>query len=702
MAVTKNQSRRSKRRRWVGRAARRGGIMAGSAMISPDSLLFPRLPQSPPASRAVRRLSGWLATGPEAGMAAVAGLAEAVGISVARQDERLVWVDSAGDTILLALRPAAAPLGSAARQGWRGGELVSPAVAMWRRLRESGVAWGVTTDGLRLRLQHRDAPPDRHLTLDLAAAHRDGDTALLAQAVALVAGRDRGGALRDRWWEQGWRWRERAVGRLGRLLAAARDRDSAVSPLDRWAFLAHLAGRSPRLAAALDTYAQGGDGWRHEVVVGLVAHGWPEGVAAGFCGPLADWWGGGGEAAVEQLSEGLGTEARGLLAALAPVDFARAWEGRRRAAEQAQDGVLYRLADDAVARVAGDLAAGHQAVVAALGGAHGVGDEGAEARTAWAHLDERLAAQEATVAGITLLDLAPGRGGRLAVWVARVAEAVVATAGYVSPWAGWSEAEEMAEVRAAARRGLYAVAEAESDPALLLCPLTTMAPAAADPDLARRLIAGDWRSAAPLTELASPLAARRPRPGQANLFDHTFREHLRMVRRDLHLQQVAAAGAHIPEAVRRSAARARLGADVVNAWLAGEPIPWDGVEQAVAQVRGNGDSAIEGAAWCDHARAWARDRGLLYLELTFSERLLPEGRLGFTVVAARAGGGRRGGERIRRRLHALLVLGGVAMLFAERGGADRLVELAGASPLPVVADPAGRLCVWRRGAGEED
>lgn len=676
--------------------------MVGSAMISPDPPLFLRLPQPPPARRVVRRLSGWLATGPEAGMAAVAGLAEAVGIELARRDERLVWADAEGGAILLSLRPAGAPLGSAARQEWRGGELVGPAVALWRRLRENGIAWGVITDGLRLRLQHRDAPPDRHLTLDLVAAHRDGDDATLALAVALLAGRDRGGALRDRWWGQEWGWRERAVGCLGRLLATARDGDSAVSPLDRWAFLAHLAGRSPHLAAALDAYVQGGDGWQLKVVDGLLAQGWPETAADAFCVPLTDWWGAGGEATVDHLSEALGTEARDLLAGLTPVDFARGWEGRRSAAEQAQDGVLYRLADDAVARVAGDLAAGHQAVVAALGGAHGVGEAGAEARTAWAHLDQRLAAQEATVAGITLLDLAPGRGGRLAVWVARVAEAVVATSGYVSPWAGWSEAEEMAEVRAAVRRGLYAVAEATNDPALLLCPLTAMAPAAADPDFARRLIAGDWRSAAPLTELARPLAARRPRPGQANLFDHTFREHLRMVRRDLHLQQVAAAGAHIPEAVRRSEARARLGADVVNAWLAGEPIPWDGVEQAVAQVRGNGGAAIEGAAWCDHARAWARDRGLLYLELTFPERLLPEGRLGFTVVAALAGGGRRGGERTRRRLHALLVPGGVALLFAERGGADRLAGMEGATPLAVVADPAGRLCVWRRTAGGEE
>lgn len=670
-------------------------------MISPDSLLFPRLPQPPPASRAVRRLSAWLATGPEAGMAAVAGLAEAVGISVARQDERLVWMDSAGDTILLALRSAASPLGSAARQGWRGGELVSPAVALWRRLRESGLAWGVATDGLRLRLQHRDAPPDRHLTLDLHAAHCDGDDATLALAAALIGGRDRGGALRDRWWEQGWRWRERTVSRLGRALAVAREAPLSVSLLDRWAFLAHLAGAEPILSGALDALARGDEGWRQVAVRGLVARGWPELLADALCLPLTDWWGTVGETVVARLSELLSVSARDLLAILAPIDFARAWEGRRSAVRQGEDGLLYRLADEAVARVAGDLAAGHQAMVAALGGAHGVGEAGAEARTAWAHLDERLAAQEATVAGITLLDLAPGRGGRLAVWVERVAEAVVATSGYVSPWAGWSEAEEMAEVRAAARRGLYAVAEAGSDPALLLCPLTAMAPAAADPDFAGRLVAGDWQSAAPLTELASPLAAHRPQPGQANLFDHTFREHLRMVRRDLHLQQVAAAGVHIPEAVRRSEARARLGADVVNAWLAGEPIPWDGVEQAVAQVRGNGDATIEKAAWCDRARAWARGRGLLYLELTFPERLLPEGRLGFTVVAARAGGGRRGGERIRRRLHALLAPGGVALLVAERGGADRLAGLEGASPLAVTGDAGGRLCLWRRAPGGE-
>ena len=671
-------------------------------MTPPAPSLFPHLPIPPPSTRVVGRLHAWLATAPDPGMAAVAGLAEAVGITLERRDERLVWADPEGDTILLALRPPGAPLGSVERQEWRGGALLSPAVALWRRLRETGIGWGVITDGLRLRLQHRDAPSDRHLTLDLAAAHHDGDDATLDLAAALLAGRSRGVALRDRWWEQGWRWRERIVGRLGRGLAAVREAPLAVSPLDRWVFLAYLAGADPRLAAALDLLAQGADSWSRSAVRALVAHGWPEAVAGAYCEPLAGWWGAVGEAAVDQLSERLGTDAAAAFSALDPVDFARAWEGRRSTAQEAEDGLLYRLADETVARVAGDLAAGHQAVVAALGGAHGVGEAVAEVCTAWAHLDERLAVQQTTVSDITLLDLAPGRGGSLALWVARVAEAVVATPGYVSPWEGWSEAEEMGEVRAAARVGLYAVAEAASDPALLLCPLTAVAPAAADPDLARRLIAGDWRSAAPLTELARPLAARRPRPGQANLFDHTFRDHLRMVRRDLHLQHVAAAGAHIPEAVRSSARRARLGADVVNAWLAGEPIPWDGVEQAVAQVRGGGDAAVAEARWCMHARAWAAERGLLYLELTFPERLLPEGRLGFTVVAAVAGrGGRRGGDQIRHRLHALLAPGGTALLLAERGGAERLVALEGAIPLPVTGDTGGRLCLWRRAAGGE-
>ena len=635
-------------------------------------------------------------------MAAVAGLAEVVGITLERRDERLVWADPEGDTILLALRSAGAPLGSVARQEWRGGALLSPAVALWRRLRETGIGWGVITDGLRLRLQHRDAPPDRHLTLDLGAAHHDGDDATFALAAALLAGRSRGGALRDRWWEEGWRWRERIVGRLGRALTAERDTPLAVSPLDRWVFLAYLAGADPRLAAALDLLSRGGDGWQEPTVRGLVARGWSEAVANAYCEPLAGWWSAVGETAVDELSERLGTDAAAAFSALDPVDFARAWEGRRSTAQQGEDGLLYRLADETVARVAGDLAAGHQAVVAALGGAHGVGEAVAEVRTAWAHLDERLAVQQAMVSGLTLLDLAPGRGGRLALWVERITEAVVSTPGYVSPWAGWSEAADMAGVRAAARVGLYAVAEAASDPALLLCPLTAVAPAAADPDLARRLIAGDWRSAAPLTELARPLAARRPRPGQANLFDHTFRDHLRMVRRDLHLQQMAAAAAHLPEAVRSSARRARLGADVVNAWLAGEPIPWDGVEQAVAQVRGGGDAAVAEARWCMHARAWARERGLLYLELTFPERLLPEGRPGFTVVAAVAGrGGRRGGDQIRHRLHALLAPGGTALLAAERGGAEWLSKLEGAIPLKVAADPTGRLCLWRRGAAGE-
>jgi len=671
-------------------------------MTSSAPPLFPQLPTLPPAARRVGRLRAWLATGPEAGMTAVAALAEAVGIRLERRDERLVWEDPEGGAILLTLRPATAPLGAVDRQGWHGGELLSPAVALWRRLRESGIAWGVCTDGLRLRLQHRDAPPDRHLTVDLAAAHRDGDETTLALAAALLAGRGRGGPLRDQWWERGWRWRERTVGRLGRALAAVREAPLALSPLDRWAFLAHLAGVEPTLSTALDSLSRGGDGWRQAAVRGLVARGWPEPLAEDFCLPLTDWWETVGESVVERLSGLLYMPARDLLAHLAPGDFARAWEGGRSAAQQGEDGLLYRLADEGVARLAGDLAAGHQAVVAALGGAHGVGEAVAEVRTAWAHLDERLAAQQTRVSGLTLLDLAPGRGGRLALWVERVAEAVVATPGYVSPWEGWSEAGEMAEVRAAARAALYAVAEAASDPALLLCPLTTMAPAGADPDLARRLIAGDWQSAAPLTELARPLAARRPRPGQANLFDHTFREHLRMVRRDLHLQHVAAAGAHLPDAVRSSARRARLGADVVNAWLAGEPIPWDGVEQAVAQVRGGGDATVEAAAWCERARAWARAQGLLYLELTFPERLLPEGRLGFTVVAALAErGGRRAGERLRHRLHALLAPGGTALLRAERGGAARLTELEGAAPLTVAGDPSGRLCLWRRAAGGE-
>jgi len=127
------------------------------------------------------------------------------------------------------------------------------------------------------------------------------------------------------------------------------------------------------------------------------------------------------------------------------------------------------------------------------------------------------------------------------------------------------------------------------------------------------------------------------------------------------------------------------------------------VEQAVAQVRGNGGATVEEAAWCERARAWARARGLLYLELIFPERLFPEGRLGFTVVAAAAArGGRRGGDRIRHRLHALLAPGGAALLVAERGGAARLTTLEGATPLEVAGDPSGRLCLWRRAAGGEE
>jgi len=648
----------------------------------------------------VRRLAAWLATQPPPGMAAVAGLAEAVGLTLQRGDDRLIWADPTGGGILLSLRPPLAPLGAVAQQSWLGGEWVSPAVALWRRMRETGITWGVITDGVRLRLQHRDAPPDRHLTLDLAAALAAGDDATLALAAALLAGRGRGGPLRDRWWEQGWRWRECTVGRLGVFLNDARATPTALSPLDRWCFLAWLAGRDPHAGAALAALTRGEVQWQPALTRALGGWGWPAGVAHAFGAPLASGWKNDGEATVARLSERLGMEATEAIAALTPVDFAHAWEGRRGVLARVQDATLYRLGDDAVARVAGDFAAGRHALVAALGAAHGATKSDTVGRTAWAHLDAHLAAQQATVASLTLLDLAPGRGGRLSVWVERIAEQVVATAGYVSPWAGWSEAEEMAEVRATVRRGVYAVAAATSDPALLLCPLTAIAPAAADPDLARRLLAGDWRSAAPLTELARPLAARRPRPGQANLFDHVFRDHLRMVRRDLHLQQVAAAHTHLPEAVCRAEERARLGADVVNAWLAGEPIPWDGVEQAVAQVRGNGPTTVEAAAWCVHARAWAKARGLLYLELTFPERLLPEGRLGFTVVVATATGGQRGGERIRCRLHALLAPGGAALLLAERGGAARLAHVEGATPMAVGGDANGRLCVWRRAAGE--
>jgi len=636
------------------------------------------------------------------GLAAVRRLGEALGLRLEVGDDRLSWLPMVGDgqPILVLMRPVGAPLSGVERDEWLRGALLSPPVQLWRRLRESGLAWGVVTDGHTLRLQHRDSPPDHHLTLDPAAALSAGEDETVALLAAMFAGGHGETTWRDRCWAADRRRRTRTAAVLGRLLRKWRPAPGEVSPLEWWCFLAWLAGQpgGDELAKALVDGLRGGKARLPAPLVQRVAAlGWGAARAKGLLAPVADWLHGDGAAEVAELSERLGEDAARAIASLDALSFAHLWEGPGRAAETAQDGAFWRLAGAGVAESAPALERIHGEVLHRLGKVQGQVHHGPVASEVREHFANALERQRAVLAGLSVLDLAPRRGMRLAVWVEQAVEGILASPGYTSPWLEAEVEGEVEGLRALARECLSAVVPAATDPAVVAIPLAAVAPSVPWPNLARRVVAGDWLGAAALLDLAQPLASRRAKAGQTDLFDHVFREQLRMLRADFRLLEHGRGDPDLPDSLLRTEERVRLGADVVNAWLAGEEVPWSGVEQVVAQIRGErSDRDLTKAAWCRRARHWAVSRGLVYLELAFPERLLEDGRLGFAVVVGGVAPGKRVGRESRRRVHDLLAPGGIACWLAECGGSQRLDALRGADKVVLSCDESARIAMWRR------
>jgi len=636
------------------------------------------------------------------GFAAVRRLGEALGLRLEVGDDRLSWLPMAGDgqPILLLMRPVGAPLSGVERDEWLRGALLSPPVQLWRRLRESGLPWGVVTDGHVLRLQHRDAPPDHHVTLDPSAALAAGDEETLALLAALFAGRHGETWWRDRCWLADRRRWGRTAGVVGRLLRQRRATPGEVSPLERWCFLAWLGGQpgGEEVAAALADWVESAKGRLPASLVRRVtALGWSAAGAKALLAPLAGWLRGGGAAEVAELCERLGEDAALAIASLDGLSFARLWEGPGRAAEVAQDGAFWRLAGTGVAEAGPALTRIHEEVLHRLGKVQGQVDHGPVASEVREHFAGALDRQRAHLAGLSVLDLTPRRGMRLAVWVEQTLEAVLASPGYTSPWLEAGVDGEVDGLRALVRECLSAVVPASADPAAVAVPLAAVAPNVPWSTLERHVVSGDWLGASALLDLAQPLASRRAKAGQTDLFDHVFHEQLSMLRADFRLLAHGRADAELPASLLRTEERVRLGADVVNAWLAGEDVPWSGVEQVVAQIRGAGsDSDLTKAPWCRRARHWAAARGLVYLELAFPERLLEDGRPGFAVVVGGVAPGKRVGRESRRRVHDLLAPGGTACWVAECGGAQRLDALRGADKVALPCDETARITMWRR------
>jgi hypothetical protein len=504
--------------------------------------------------------------------------------------------------------------------------------------------------------------------------------------------------LRDKLWSAVRRRRERTVrvaGReLGRQAVAGR-----VSPLERWCFLAWLGGQpgGEEVSAALAGMGAGGGARIPAAIVRrIVSLGWTAAAAKDLVAPVAAWWGGTGEAEVAALADRLGEDAAAALGRLDALAFARLWEGRRREGEIAQDGAFWRLAAQQAARLAPSLATLRDEILGRLGMVQRQVEHGPVTTEVREHFAHRLGRQGELFSGLSVLDLAPRRGYRLAAWVEQTAEALLASPGYTSPWLEAEVAGEVEGLRARIRQGLYAVLPAGAEPAAVTIPLAAAAHGVPWPEQSRRVVAGAWLAAAALPDLARPLASRRAKAGQADLFEHVFRDQLRMLRADFQLLSHGGAD-HLPAALLRTEERVRLGADVVNAWLGGEAVPWSGVEQVVARIRGaGGDGDPAAAPWCRRARRWVAERGLLYLELAFPERLLEDGRLGFDVVVGGEAGGVRAGRHARRRVHDLLVCGGTACWLGERQGAGRVAELQGAEHASWGGDESGRLAVWQR------
>jgi len=598
------------------------------------------------------------------------------------------------------MRPVGAPLSGVERDEWLRGALLSPPVQLWRRLRESGLPWGVVTDGHALRLQHRDAPPDHHLTLDPSAALAAGEEEAIALLAALFAGRHGETAWRDRCWLADRRRRARTAGVVGRLLRQRRVAIEEVSALERWCFLAWLGGQpgGDDVAEALTDWL---DGARARIPASLVrrvtALGWSAARAKALLAPVAPWLRSGGAAEVAELCERLGEDAAQAIASLDGLSFARLWEGPGRPAEVAQDGAFWRLAGARVAETGPALTRIHGEVLHRLGKVQGQVHHGPVASDVREHFANALDRQRAHLAGLSVLDLAPRRGMRLAVWVEQALEAILASPGYTSPWLEAGVYGEVDGLRALVRECLSAVVPASADPAVVAIPLAAVAPSVPWPTLERHVVAGDWLAAAALLDLAQPLASRRAKAGQTDLFDHVFHEQLRMLRADFRLLEHGRADAELPASLLRTEERVRLGADVVNAWLAGEDVPWSGVEQVVAQIRGEGSEGdLTKVAWCRRARHWAAARGLVYLELAFPERLLEDGRPGFAVVVGGVAPGKRVGRESRRRVHDLLAPGGIACWLAECGGAQRLDSLRGADKVVLPCDESARIAMWCR------
>jgi len=636
------------------------------------------------------------------GLAAVRRLGEALGLRLEVGDDRLSWLPMAGDgqPILVLMRPVGAPLSGVERDEWLRGALLSPPIQLWRRLRESGLPWRVVTDGHSLRLQHRDAPPDHHLTLDPAAALAAEDDETIALLAAVFAGLQGETAWRDRCWRAGRRRRARTATVLGRMLRRRRAAPGEVSALERWCFVAWLGGQ-PGGADVAEAAADWLDTGKTRIPAPLLrrvtALGWNAAGANGLLAPVAAWLRAGGAAEVAALSERLGDDAAGAIASLDALSFARLWEGPGRAAEIAQDGAFWRLAGAGVAEIDSALARIHGDVLRSLGKVQGQVHHGPVASEVREHFANALDRQRAHLAGLSVLDLAPRRGMRLAVWVEQAVEGVLASPGYTSPWLEAGVAGEVEGLRALVRECLSAVVPASADPAMVAIPLVAVAPNVPWPNRERHVVAGDWLGAAALLDLAQPLASRRAKAGQTDLFGHVFQEQLRMLRADFHLLKHGRADADLPAGLLRTEERVRLGADVVNAWLAGEEVPWSGVERVVAQIRGEGgDGDMTKAAWCRRARHWAAARELVYLELAFPERLLDDGRLGFAVVVGGVAPGKRVGRESRRRVHDLLAPGGVACWLAECGGAQRLDTLRGADKVALPWDESARIAMWRR------
>jgi len=636
------------------------------------------------------------------GFAAVRRLGEALGLRLEVGDDRLSWLPMVGDgqPILLLMRPVGAPLSGVERDDWLRGALLSPPVQLWRRLRESGLPWGVVTDGHALRLQHRDAPPDHHLTLDPAAALAAGEEETLALLAALFMGRHGETAWRDRCWLADRRRRARTAARLGRLLRQRRVAPGEVSALERWCFLAWLGGQpgGDDVAGALADWLDTGKARIPAPLVHRVtALGWSAAGAKGLLAPMAAWPRGGGVAEVAELSVQLGEDAAQAIASLDALSFARLWEGPGRAAEIAQDGAFWRLAGAGIAEIAPALTRIHGEILHSLGKVQGQVHHGQVVNEVREHFADTLDRQRAHLAGLSVLDLAPRRGMRLAMWVEQAVEGVLASPGYTSPWLEAGVEGELEGLRAVVRDSLSAVVPASTDPAVVAIPLAAIAPSVPWPSLERHVVAGDWLAAAALLDLAQPLASRRAKAGQTDLFDHVFHEQLRMLRADFRLLEHGRADAELPASLLRTEERVRLGADVVNAWLAGEEVPWSGVEQVVAQIRGEGgEGDLTKAAWCRRARHWAAARGLVYLELAFPARLLEDGRLGFAVVVGGVAPGKRVGRESRRRVHDLLAPGGIACWLAECGGAQRLDALRGADKVVLPCDESARIAIWCR------